>query len=70
MKRSLLLAVLSLASAASLYALDRDAFTNGVPLRERISGLKTPAATTTLTAAGLGIGAAGIAWYVTKKRRA
>jgi HAD superfamily hydrolase (TIGR01490 family) len=45
-------------------------FANGVPLRERISGLRPGNATATLSLAGAGVAAAGAAWYAVHRRRA
>ena len=44
-------------------------FANGVPLRERISGLRPPHATATLSLASAGVAAAGAAWYALHRRR-
>jgi len=44
-------------------------FANGVPLRERISGLRPPHATATLSVASAGVAAVGAAWYAFHRRR-
>jgi HAD superfamily hydrolase (TIGR01490 family) len=44
-------------------------FANGVPLRERISGLRPPHATATLSVASAGFAAVGAAWYALHRRR-
>ncbi|CAN5548093.1 HAD-IB family hydrolase [soil metagenome] len=44
------------------------AFTNAVPLRERLSGLKPPRASTTAAVAGALAGAAVLAWYSHSRR--
>jgi HAD superfamily hydrolase (TIGR01490 family) len=44
-------------------------FANGVPLRERISGLRPPHPTATLSLASAGVAAAGAAWYALHRRR-
>jgi HAD superfamily hydrolase (TIGR01490 family) len=44
-------------------------FTNGVPLRERISGLRPANATASISLAGAGVAAAGAAWYAVRRRR-
>jgi HAD superfamily hydrolase (TIGR01490 family) len=44
------------------------AFTNAVPLRERLSGLKPPQPATTAALAGAVAGAAAIAWYTHTRR--
>jgi HAD superfamily hydrolase (TIGR01490 family) len=44
------------------------AFSNAVPLRQRISAL-TPPTAATLTVAGAGAAVAGLAWYATRRRR-
>ncbi|MDQ1752322.1 MAG: hypothetical protein QOE71_3378 [Pseudonocardiales bacterium] len=44
------------------------AFTNAVPLRERLSGLKPPRAGTTAAVAGALAGAAVLAWYSHSRR--
>jgi phosphoserine phosphatase len=46
------------------------AFTNAVPLRERLSGLKPPRAGTTAAVAGALAGAAVLAWYSHSRRAA
>jgi HAD superfamily hydrolase (TIGR01490 family) len=43
-------------------------FSNAVPLRERLSGLRTPHATITATAAAVAVGA--LAWFATRRRLA
>jgi HAD superfamily hydrolase (TIGR01490 family) len=43
-------------------------FTNAVPLRERLSGLKPPQPTTTAVAVGAVAGAAAVFWYAHKRR--
>lgn len=45
-------------------------FTNAVPLRERLSGLKPPRSATTAAVAGAVVGAAALAWYSRSKRAA
>ena len=45
-------------------------FSNAVPLRERISGLRPPKPAATLTVAGAGVAVAGLAWYATRRRTA
>ena len=44
-------------------------FANGVPLRERISGLRPPHPTATLSVASAGVAAVGAAWYALHRRR-
>jgi len=44
-------------------------FANGGPLRERISGLRPPHATATLSVASAGVAAVGAAWYALHRRR-
>jgi HAD superfamily hydrolase (TIGR01490 family) len=44
------------------------AFTNAVPLRERLSGLKPPAPATTMVVAGAVAGVAALAWYSHSRR--
>ena len=44
-------------------------FAYGVPLRERISGLRPPHATATLSVASAGVAAVGAAWYALHRRR-
>jgi phosphoserine phosphatase len=44
------------------------AFSNAVPLRQRISGLRPEHPTITATAVGAGVAAAGLAWYATRRR--
>ena len=44
------------------------AFTNAVPLRERLSGLKPPSRATSVAAAGAVAGAVAIAWYSHSRR--
>jgi HAD superfamily hydrolase (TIGR01490 family) len=44
-------------------------FANGVPLRERISGLRPPHATATLSVASASVAAVGAAWYALHRRR-
>jgi HAD superfamily hydrolase (TIGR01490 family) len=43
-------------------------FSNAVPLRERISGLRPDHATLTATAVGASIAAGGLVWYATRRR--
>jgi HAD superfamily hydrolase (TIGR01490 family) len=43
-------------------------FSNAVPLRERISGLKPEHPTITATAVGAGIAAGGLVWFATRRR--
>lgn len=43
-------------------------FSNAVPLRERIPSLRAPSPAATLTLAGAGVAAAGIAWYAAHRR--
>ncbi len=43
-------------------------FSNAVPLRERISGLRPEHPTLTATAVGAGIAAGGLVWYATRRR--
>jgi hypothetical protein len=45
-------------------------FTNAVPLRERLSGLKPPRPTTAAAVAGALAGAAVLAWYSHSRRSA
>jgi HAD superfamily hydrolase (TIGR01490 family) len=45
-------------------------FSNAVPLRERLAGLRSPHAAATLSLAGAGVAAAGIAWYAARRRGA
>lgn len=45
-------------------------FSNAVPLRERLAGLRTPHTATTLSLAGAGVAAAGLAWYAARRRGA
>ena len=44
-------------------------FSNAVPLRERISGLRPEHPTVTVTAVGAGLAVGGLVWYATKRRR-
>jgi HAD superfamily hydrolase (TIGR01490 family) len=44
-------------------------FSNAVPLRERISGLKPEHPTITAGAVGAGIAVGGVLWYAARKRR-
>lgn len=44
-------------------------FSNAVPLRERISGLKPEHPTITASAAGVGLAVAGLLWYAARQRR-
>jgi HAD superfamily hydrolase (TIGR01490 family) len=44
-------------------------FADGVPLRERISGLRPPHATATLSVASASVAAVGAAWYALHRRR-
>lgn len=43
-------------------------FSNAVPLRERISGLRPEHPTATATAVGAGVAAAGLVWYAARRR--
>jgi HAD superfamily hydrolase (TIGR01490 family) len=43
-------------------------FSNAVPLRERISGLKPEHPTITATAVGAGLAVGGLVWYAARKR--
>ena len=43
-------------------------FSNAVPLRERISGLRPTSTTSTVVVAGVGAAAIGLAWYGARKR--
>jgi HAD superfamily hydrolase (TIGR01490 family) len=45
-------------------------FSNAVPLRERLAGLRNPHAAATLSLAGAGVAAAGLAWYAARRRGA
>ena len=45
-------------------------FSNAVPMRERISGLRSPRSATTLSIAGAGVAIAGLTWYATRRRGA
>jgi hypothetical protein len=45
-------------------------FTNAVPLRERLSGLRPSAPTTTFVVAGAVAGAAALAWFSRARRAA
>ncbi len=45
-------------------------FTNAVPLRERIAGLREPRALATIGAAGAATVGAGVAWYLVRRRGA
>jgi HAD superfamily hydrolase (TIGR01490 family) len=45
-------------------------FSNAVPLRERISGLRPPHPATTATVVGASVAAAGLLWYATRRRAA
>ena len=53
-------------------ALDRDwpllTFSNAVPLRERISGLRPEHPVTAASVVGAGVAAAGIVWFATRRR--
>ena len=44
-------------------------FSNAVPLRARISGLRPEHPTVTVTAVGAGLAVGGLVWYATKRRR-
>ncbi|MGI8762275.1 MAG: HAD family hydrolase [Jatrophihabitantaceae bacterium] len=54
-------------------AVERDwpllTFSNAVPLRERISGLRPEHPTVAATAVGAGIAVGGLVWYASKRRR-
>ncbi|WP_304050269.1 HAD-IB family hydrolase [Jatrophihabitans endophyticus] len=43
-------------------------FSNAVPLRERISGLRPEHPVTAATVVGAGVAAAGLVWYATRRR--
>ena len=43
-------------------------FSNAVPLRERLSGLRPEHPVTAATVVGVGVTAAGVAWYVARRR--
>ena len=43
-------------------------FSNAVPMRERISGLRPPRSATSLSIAGAGVAVAGLTWYATRRR--
>ena len=43
-------------------------FSNAVPLRERISGLRPEHPTLTATAVGAGIAAGSLVWFATRRR--
>jgi HAD superfamily hydrolase (TIGR01490 family) len=43
-------------------------FSNAVPLRERISGLRPEHPATTASVVGVGVAAAGLVWYATRRR--
>jgi HAD superfamily hydrolase (TIGR01490 family) len=43
-------------------------FTRAVPLRERIAGLRPPSTAASLGAAGVGVAAAGVVWYASRRR--
>jgi HAD superfamily hydrolase (TIGR01490 family) len=45
-------------------------FSNAVPLRERISGLRPTTTTSTVAAVGAGAAVAGLVWYTSRHRRA
>ncbi|MDT4894061.1 MAG: hypothetical protein QOE97_3096 [Pseudonocardiales bacterium] len=45
-------------------------FSNAVPLRERISGLRPSPATSTAAAVGAGAAVAGLVWYTSRRRNA
>jgi len=45
-------------------------FSNAVPLRERISGLRPEHPTLTATAVGAGLAVGGLVWYTTRRRTA
>jgi HAD superfamily hydrolase (TIGR01490 family) len=45
-------------------------FSNAVPLRERISGLRPEHPTVAATAVGAGIAVGGLVWYASRRRRA
>ena len=44
-------------------------FSNAVPLRERISGLRPEHPSVTAGAVGVGLAVGGLAWYATRRRR-
>jgi hypothetical protein len=43
-------------------------FSNAVPLRERISGLRPEHPAATATVVGAGVAAAGLLWYAARRR--
>ncbi len=43
-------------------------FSNAVPLRERISGLRPEHPTATVTLVGAGVAAIGLLWYASRRR--
>ncbi|MDT4939095.1 MAG: hypothetical protein QOG80_2766 [Pseudonocardiales bacterium] len=45
-------------------------FSNAVPLRERISGLRPTTTTSTVAAVGAGAAVAGLVWYTSRRRHA
>src|SRR5581483_6502365 len=45
-------------------------FSNAVPLRDRISGLRPEHPVTTATVVGAGVAAAGLVWYTSRRRGA
>jgi phosphoserine phosphatase len=45
-------------------------FSNAVPLRERISGMRPEHPTITATAVGAGLAVGGLVWYSTRRRTA
>ena len=45
-------------------------FSNAVPLRDRISGLRPPKPAASLSVAGAGIAFAGLVWYTSRRRGA
>ncbi|SHG10064.1 HAD-superfamily subfamily IB hydrolase, TIGR01490 [Jatrophihabitans endophyticus] len=45
-------------------------FSNAVPLRERISGLRPDHPVASASVLGVGVGAAGLAWYLARRRGA
>ena len=53
-------------------AIDRDwpmlTFSNAVPLRERLAGMRPEHPVVSATVVGAGVAAAGLVWYASKKR--
>ena len=46
------------------------AFSNAVPLRERLAGMRPEHPVVSATVVGAGVAAAGLAWYASRRRRA